>query len=73
MPKTKSPSFKYTAKSVTVQKNNKQCIVEVNRDILSWLVNLSGSSELAINYEKTMEDLLPIIIAATEGGRCQAE
>lgn len=56
-----------------MQKNNKQRIVEVNRDILSWLVNLSGSSELAINYEKTMEDLLPIIIAATEGGRCQTE
>ena len=42
LPETKLPSFKNIAKSATVQKNNKQHIVEVNRDILSWLANLSG-------------------------------
>ena len=42
LPKTKLPSFKNIAKSVIVQNNNKQYIVEVNTDILSWLANLSG-------------------------------
>ena len=41
--------------SVTVQKNNKQCIVEVNRDILSHLVNLSATRGLVANCKKTME------------------
>ena len=42
LPKTKLPSFKNIAKSVIVQNNNKQYIVEVNTHILSWLANLSG-------------------------------
>ena len=43
-----------TATSATVQKNNKQRIVEVKRDILSWLVTLLASSALVVNYEKAM-------------------
>ena len=33
LPKTKLPSFKNTAKSITVRKNNKQRIVRIKRDI----------------------------------------
>lgn len=51
LPKTKLPSFKNTARSVTVQNNNKQRIVEVSRDILSWLINLSAGSRLVAIYE----------------------
>ena len=35
LPKTKLPSFKNIAKSVTVQKSNNHCLVEVNRDMLT--------------------------------------
>ena len=57
-----------TAKSATVQKNDKQRIVEVKRDILSCLANLSASSALVVNYEKAMEYPLspvPLTIATT--------
>ena len=53
--KTKLPSFKKTDESVTAQKNNKQRIVEVNIDILRWLVNLSASSGIVVNHEKAMQ------------------
>ena len=43
LPKTKFAAFKVTAKFTKVEKNNKQCTIEVNRDMLSWLVNLSVS------------------------------
>ena len=70
LPKTKKlSSFKYTAKSLTVQKNNRQCIMEVNKDILSWLINLSARSGLVVNYKKSMEYLIlpvPLSIATTE-------
>ena len=59
-------------KSTKVEKNNKQRIIEVNRDILSWLVNLSVRSGMVINYEKAMEYPLspvPLRIATAEGGR----
>ena len=36
------------------KKNNKQRIVEVNRDILSWLINLATGSGLVAIYEMTM-------------------
>ena len=59
-------------KSTKVEKDNKQRIIEVNRDILSWLVNLSVRSGMVINYEKAMEYPLspvPLRIATAEGGR----
>ena len=55
LPKTKLPSFKNTARSVTIQKNNKQRIVQVNRDILSWLIHLSAGRRLVANYEMAMD------------------
>ena len=72
LPKKRLPSFKNIAKSVTVQKNNKQCTVEVKRDILSWLANLSASSGLVLNYKKAIKLFItsvPLSIATTEGGR----
>ena len=69
LPKTKLPSFKNTARSVTVQNNNKQRIVEVSRDILSWLINLSAGSRLVAIYEMVRSYLsspLPLSIATTE-------
>ena len=72
LPKTKLPSFKKIAKSVIVRKNIKQHIVGVNRDILSWLVNLSASSGLVVNYEKAMEHQLSPVslpIVTTERSR----
>ena len=74
LPKTKLPSLKNTARSVTVQKNNKQRIVQVNRDILSWLIHLSAGRRLVANYEMAMEyplSPMPLSIATTEGGRRQ--
>lgn len=74
LPTTKMPSFKNTAKSATIRKNNKVCIVEVDRDILSWLVNFSARSGLVVNYENAMGyPSLPVSlsIATTEGGRFQ--
>ena len=67
-----SLQLKMTAKSTKVDKNNKQRTIEVNRDMLSWLVNLSVSSGMVINYEKAMEYPLspfPLSIATVEGGR----
>ena len=55
-----------------MEKNNKQRTMEVNRDILSWLVNLSVRSGMVINYEKAMEYPLspvPLRIATAEGSR----
>ena len=72
LPKKKFPSFKNIGKAVTVQKNNKQCIVKVKRDILSWLANLSASSGLVLNYKKAIKLFItsvPLSIATTEGGR----
>ena len=69
LPNTKFAAFKMTAKSAKVERNNKPRSIEVNRDILSWLVNLSVSSEMVINYEKVMEYPLspvPLSIATTE-------
>ena len=48
LPKTKFAAFKMTAKSTKMERNNKLRFIEVNRDILSWLVNLSFSSRLVI-------------------------
>ena len=73
LPKTRFAAFKMTAKSTKVKKNKKQRTIEVNRDILSWLVNLSVRSGMVINYEKAMEYPLspvPLSIATAEGGRC---
>ena len=72
LPKTKFEVFKMTAKSTKVEKNNKQRTTEVNRDILSWLVNLSVSIGMMINYKKAMEyplSTIPLSIATAEGGR----
>ena len=55
LPKTKFAAFKMTAKSTKVDKSNNQRAIEVTRDILSWLVNLSVISGVVINYEKAME------------------
>ena len=55
LPKTRFPLFKNTTKSITVQKNDKPRIAEVNRDILSWLVNLWASSRKVVNCKKAME------------------
>ena len=55
LPKTKFVAFKMTAKFTKVEKNNKQCTMEINRDMLCWLLNLSVSSGMVINYEKAME------------------
>ena len=52
--------------------NNKQRTIEVNRDILKWLVNFSVSSGMVISYEKAMEYPLspvPLSITTAEGGR----
>ena len=73
LPKTRFAAFKMTAKSTKVKKNKKQRTIEVNRDILSWFVNLSVRSGMVINYEKAMEYPLspvPLSIATAEGGRC---
>ena len=73
LPKTKFAAFKMTAKSAKVDRNNKLRSIEVNRDILSWFVNLSVSSGMVINYKKAMEYPLspvPLSIATAEGGRC---
>ena len=50
LPKTKFVAFKLTAKFTKVEKNNKHCTIEVNRDMLCWLLNLSVSSGMVINY-----------------------
>ena len=51
-----------------VEKNNKQFTIEVNRDILSWLVNLSVISGMLINYKKAMESSVLLSIATAERG-----
>ena len=57
------PSFKNTARSVTVQKNNKQRIVEVNRDFLNLLINLSAGSGLVAIYKMVTEySLSPVLL-----------
>ena len=68
LPKTKSAAFKMTAKSTKVEKNNKQFTIEVNKDILSWLVNLSVISGMLINYKKAMESSVLLSIATAERG-----
>ena len=57
------PSFKNTARSVNVQKNNKQRIVKVNRDILSLLINLSAGNGLVAIYKMVTEySLSPVLL-----------
>ena len=61
------PSFKNTKvciiRSVTVQKNNKQRIVEVNRDFLNLLINLSAGSGLVAIYKMVTEySLSPVLL-----------
>ena len=75
LPRNKVYSFKSTSKKILIKKNNRERTVEVNRNVLGFLVRLSLCSGQPLDFENALRyPLLPIplSIAATDGERRKA-
>ena len=72
IPRNPIHSFQKAVQKVTVENNGKSKTIEVNRDILSFLLALSANSVKSIDYEKALQYplcVVPLRLSNADGSR----